>query len=92
MTLPTYIGPHRRAAIADSSADLARTCNWPVGTKLVGTDGATLQHATITAVGRDLVLATVDGYGEQLIDLRYRRWRIATDTQLLIDVASHPTP
>jgi hypothetical protein len=78
MTAPTWPSGYKPGNRA-SSAALCRERQWTVGTRIIGTDGADTQHATITAIGKDLVLADVDQVGEIPLDLRYRSWRPADE-------------
>lgn len=59
----------------ESSADYARRRGWVAGTRLVGDEGYGPTTITITAVGRDGILAIADGRRyESSWTLRHRDW------------------
>lgn len=60
----------------ETSADHARRRGWDVGTRLIGDEGHGPTIITLTAVGRENVLACADGRDyENMWTLAARDWR-----------------
>lgn len=61
----------------ETNADFARRMGWGPGTVIEGDEGYGMERRTITAIGREKVLAVADVGGERTLDLYWRDWREA---------------